>query len=176
MSRTVYYVAASLDGFIATPDHSLDWLLTRHIDEAGMLGPAAFVEGVGAIAMGAATYEWIRRHQDTWDYTVPTWVFTHRDLAGVDGAEIAFTSAPVADVHAAMVGVADGRDVWVMGGGELAGTFADEGLLDEVAVAYAPVTLGSGAPLLPRRLELRLTEAARNGEFACVRYDVVHPG
>ena len=47
------------------------------------------------------------------------------------------------------------------------------GLLDEVVVSIAPVTLGAGAPLLPRRVELEVLECARNGEFVCVRYDVV---
>jgi dihydrofolate reductase len=57
-----------------------------------------------------------------------------------------------------MVRAAAGRNVWIVGGGDLAGQFADAGLLDEVLVTIAPVTLGAGAPLLPRRLELRLEE------------------
>lgn len=173
MPRATYYVASSLDGFIATPDHSLDWLLSRQIDHHGPMGPANFIQGVGAIAMGAATYEWIRRHQDTWDYTVPTWVFTHRDLAGAAGADIRFTQGDVNAVHPDLIAAAGSRDVWVMGGGELAGQFADAGLLDEVVIAYAPVTLGAGAPLLPRHVELRLAELLTNGEFACARYDVI---
>jgi dihydrofolate reductase len=66
--------------------------------------------------------------------------------------------------------------VWIVGGGDLAGQFAEAGLLDEVIVYIAPVTLGAGAPLLPRRIELRLEELARNGDFACARYSVVRPG
>lgn len=72
-----------------------------------------------------------------------------------------------------MVQPADGRNVWIVGGGDLAGQFADAGLLDEVIVTIAPVTLGGGAPLLPRRIELRLEEVARNGDFASARYAVV---
>lgn len=72
-----------------------------------------------------------------------------------------------------MVEVAGGRDVWVVGGGNLAAQFADHGLLDEVVVSIAPLTLGGGAPLLPRRIELQVQEVATNGEFACVRYAVV---
>ena len=71
-----------------------------------------------------------------------------------------------------MVAAADGKNVWIVGGGDLAGQFADAGLLDEVLVTIAPVTLGAGAPLLPRRLELRLEEVGRNGDFACVTYSV----
>jgi dihydrofolate reductase len=76
-------------------------------------------------------------------------------------------------VHAAMVEAASGKNVWVCGGGDLAGQFHDHGLLDELWVQYAPVTLGDGAPLLPRRVELELLEVDRNRDFACVRYAVV---
>jgi dihydrofolate reductase len=74
-----------------------------------------------------------------------------------------------------MVEAAGDRNVWIVGGGDLAGQFADAGLLDEVIVSIAPVTLGAGAPLLPRRLELRLDELDRNGDFACARFSVVPP-
>ncbi len=76
-------------------------------------------------------------------------------------------------MHAELIAAAGDRDVWVIGGGDLAGQFADLGLLDEVVVSIAPCTVGAGAPLLPRRLELVRTEWAVNGEFVCVRYDVV---
>ena len=66
-----------------------------------------------------------------------------------------------------MVGAAGDLNVWIVGGGDLAVQFADAGLLDEVIVSIAPVTLGGGAPLLPRRIELRLDELGRNGDFAC---------
>ncbi len=76
-------------------------------------------------------------------------------------------------MHDQMVAAAAGLTRWLVGGGELAGQFADRGLLDEVWVQYAPVMLGAGAPLLPRRLELRLDELAANGELACARYAVL---
>jgi dihydrofolate reductase len=72
-----------------------------------------------------------------------------------------------------MVDAAGGRNVWIVGGGDLVGQFADVGLLDEVIVSIAPVTLGAGAPLLPRRIELRLDEMGRNGDFVAAKYSVV---
>ena len=63
----------------------------------------------------------------------------------------------------------------MVGGGDLAAQVADAGLLDEVCVSIAPVTLGAGRPLFPRPFDLRLVELARNGAFACARYDVVGP-
>ena len=135
------------------------------------------------MAMGATTYEWVVDHEFRqkdpaewkWPYEIPCRVFTHRQLTVVPGADVEFTSADVAAVHAELVEAAGGRNVWIVGGGDLAGQFADAGLLDEVIVYVAPVTLGAGAPLLPRRIELRLDELARNGDFACARYSVVRP-
>jgi RibD domain-containing protein len=69
----------------------------------------------------------------------------------------------------------DNSLVWIVGGGDLAGQFADVGLLDEVIVSIAPVTLGAGAPLLPRRIELRLDALGRNGDFISARFSVVRP-
>lgn len=171
---THYYTATSLDGFIATPEHSLDWLLAQDIDLDGPMAYPAFVEGIGALAMGASTYEWVMRHEEgRWSYRQPTWVFTHRALALPAGAEVRLTSDDVREVHAAMTAAAGDRDLWIVGGGDLAGQFADAGLLDEVWLQYAPVTLGAGAPVLPRRLDLELMGVERNRAFVCGRYRVI---
>ena len=181
MSLTQYYTATTLDGFIADPDNSLEWLFKRERDPDGLLNYGAFIAGVGAMAMGSTSYEWILDHEfaDTdpadwkWPYDIPCWVFTHRRLPIVPEARIEFTSADVAIVHQEMLQAAGARNVWIVGGGDLAGQFADAGLLDEVIVQIAPVTLGEGAPLLPRRIELRLDDLGRNGDFACARLSVV---
>ena len=178
MSRTVYYTATTLDGFLADEHDSLDWLLSQPIDEDGPFNYTEFIGGVGALAMGATTYEWVLEHSvdrgEAWGYEQPTWVFTHRDLRVVADS-VTLTSEPVAEVHAAMRAAAGDRDLWVVGGGDLAGQFADAGLLDEVVVSIAPVVLGAGRPLLPRRYDLELLELDRNRAFACARYRVVGP-
>jgi dihydrofolate reductase len=185
VSLTQYYTATTLDGFIADPDNSLDWLFTRAREEDGPLNYGDFIAEVGALAMGSTTYEWILDHEFAgkdpaewkWPYDIPCWVFTHRDLPVVSDARITFTSGDIGSVHEEMVGAADGRNVWIVGGGDLVGQFADEGLLDEVIVSIAPVTLGAGAPLLPRRIELGLEELGRNGDFVAARFAVVRrPG
>jgi dihydrofolate reductase len=155
--KTQYYTATSLDGFIATEDDSLDWLFP--LGELGETGYPAFIAQVGALAMGASTYEWMLRHADrvvadtgsAWPYTQPTWVFTHRRLPRVPGAEIHFVQGDVRPVHAAMAAAAGTRHRWVVGGGDLAGQFHDAGLLDEAILQVASVTLGRGKPLFPRR-------------------------
>jgi dihydrofolate reductase len=181
---TQYYTATTLDGFIADPDNSLEWLFSRERDEHGPMNYGEFIADVGAMAMGSTTYEWILdyefrgkdRAEWKWPYDIPCWVFTHRELTLVPDAPVELTSGDVADVHEEMVRAAGDRNVWIVGGGDLAGQFAEVGLLDEVIVSIAPVTLGSGAPLLTRRVELRLEDLERNGDFACARFSVVRPG
>jgi dihydrofolate reductase len=181
VSLTQYYTATSLDGFIADPDHSLGWLFSRKQDRGGLLNYDEFIAKVGALAMGSTTYEWILDHEFAdkdpeewkWPYGFPGWVFSHRQLPVVPDAPIEFTSGDVVPVHEALVKAAGGRNVWIVGGGDLAGQFAEAGLLDEVIVYIAPVTLGAGAPLLPHRIELDLVELGRNGDFACAKYAVV---
>jgi dihydrofolate reductase len=183
VSLTQYYTATTLDGFIADPDNSLGWLFIRQREPDGPLNYGEFIAGVGAMAMGSTTYQWILDHdfkgkdpaEAKWPYDVPCWVFTHRQLQVVPDSGVEFTSADVATVHEAMVSAAGDRNVWIVGGGDLAGQFANAGLLDEVIVMIAPVTLGAGAPLLPHRIELHLEELGRNGDFACARFSVVRP-
>jgi dihydrofolate reductase len=183
--KTQYYTAASLDGFIATLDDSLDWLFP--LGDVNDTSYPRFIEDVGALAMGSSTYEWMLRHlvkpdsekPSLWPYRQPTWVFSSRRLPGVPGADIRFVAGDVRPVHADMRAAANGRNVWLVGGGELVGQFHDAGLLDEVIVQVGSVTLGSGKPLLPRRISsppLRLVSVQQFGPgFAELRYDVPRP-
>ena len=182
MTKTQYYTATSIDGFIADADNSLDWLFeaSSNGDKDDRFG--RFFADVGAFAMGATTYEWVLEHDRLLDDPgkwreyygdIPCWVFTHRDLPTIPGASLSFVQGDVAPVHQRMVAAAAGGNVWLVGGGELVGQFADCSLLDEVLVGIAPVTLAGGAPLLPRRLtaaDLELVDVARDKQFARLSY------
>lgn len=156
--KTQYFAAASLDGFIATEDDSLDWLFP--LGELNASSYPAFIAGIGALAMGSCTYEWMVRHADkvaestgaAWPYSQPAWVFTTRVLPHVNGADVRFVSGKVREIHACMAAAACGKNIWIVGGGDLAGQFHDAGLLDELIVQIGSVTLGKGKPLFPRRL------------------------
>ena len=181
--KTVYYTASSLDGFIATVDDSLEWLFP--LGELEATSYPAFIRDVGALAMGSATYEWMLRHMinpeakraEPWPYSQPAWVFTSRVLPAVPGADIRFVRGDVRPVHERMVAAAAGKNVWIVGGGELAGRFHDAGLLDELFVQVGSVTLGAGKPLLPRAITsppLRLMSVRAVGTgFAELHYEVL---
>jgi dihydrofolate reductase len=178
MTRMVFNTATTLDGYLADENDSLEWLFVQDHDDSGPFGFEEFMRGVGAIVMGATTYEWLLDHLgrtgEAWSYEQPTWVFTHRELP-LAADNVRLTSAPVKEVYDEMVAAAEGKELWVVGGGGLAADFATEGLLDEVVVSIAPVTLGAGRPLFPRPFDLKLVEFARNGAFLCARYEVVAP-
>ena len=107
LGLTQYYTATTLDGFIADEQDSLDWLFTRARDEDGPLAYERFYEGVGAVAMGSTTYEWILDHSSEWPYAnVPSWVFSSREQRPVEGADIRFVRGDVAPVHAEMTAAA----------------------------------------------------------------------
>src|SRR3954447_12957597 len=115
--KTQYYTASSLDGFIAGPNDSLDWLFPLgNIEETSY---PTFILGVGAIAMGSATYEWMLRHvvgseakqRQPWPYQQPTWVFSSRALPPVAGADIRWARGDVRPIHADMTRAASGKNI-----------------------------------------------------------------
>jgi dihydrofolate reductase len=182
MAKTQYYTAASIDGYTADENNSLDWLFDV---DGGAENPfGGFFAGVGAFAMGANTYEWVLSNDNVlaqpqnWHDLygdAPCWVFGNRAVPLVPDANIFMVSGDVQRVHEAMLVAAKGKNVWLVGGGDLVGQFVDRGLLDEIILGIAPVLLGSGTPLLPRHLsarELILTGTAQVGRFAYLTYAV----
>lgn len=180
-ARTQYYTAATLDGFIADPQHSLDWLF--QFGDSATDDYPEFIANVGALAMGSSTYEWVLDHLNStggqaqaWPYEQPAWVFTSRTLPSIAGADIRFARGNVAEYHDEMLRAAEGKNVWIVGGGDLAGQFYDAGRLDELIVTIASVTLGAGKPLLPRAIvtpPLRLVATRAFGSaFVQLRYEI----
>lgn len=184
VSSTQYYVAQTLDGYIADSDGGLDWLL-RYDGESRIDASEAtdgaydrFFAEVGALAMGSATYEFILAESpERWPYEgTPSWVFSSRELPVPEGAAVRFARGAVRPVHEEMRAAAGERNVWIVGWGHLAMQFTDEDPLDELHLTVVPVVLGEGLPTFPRRLRRRLRLAGmrpfRNGMVE-LRYDVV---
>jgi dihydrofolate reductase len=172
LSRSQYYVASSLDGYIAESDDTLEWLLKYEGSFEGEgVEPVAggyerYYEGVGALVMGSRTYEFILgelAEGGDWPYKgKAAWVLSSRDLPEPEGedVDVRITGANVSELYDEMIAAAGERDLWVVGGGNVASQFADEGLLDEVLVTVVPVVLGDGRPLFDCRLPggaMRLT-------------------
>lgn len=180
MGKTQYYCAATLDGFIADPDDGIEWLMgyegsfegedteASPMSEGGSY--ETFYEDVGALVSGSTTYEFVIGHIDDpsgWPYRgKPYWVLSSRDLEvpEAEGMDVRVTRpSSIADLHAEMTEAAGGRNIWVVGGGNVASQFADAGLLDELLLTVVPVVLGEGKPLFDRAIPggpLQLTSTA----------------
>lgn len=183
--KTQYFTATSLAGYIATEDDSIEWLFP--LGDINDTGYSTFIANVGALAMGSSTYEWMLRHAEKvskevgfpWPYTQPTWVFTHRNLPLITGADVRLTRSDVRPVHAEVLAAAAGKNVWIVGGGDLAGQFYDAGLLDEAFIQVGSVTLGRGKPLFPRRVTSppwKLLSVRQVGAgFAELHYELPRP-
>lgn len=192
MTKSQYYCAASLDGYIAETDDTLAWLLNYEGSfegdgaERGPMGEGGayehFYEGVGALISGATTYEFVLDHLDEdseWPYMgKPCWVLSSRDLPAPKGedVDVRIVNAKVADLCDQLIAAAGERNLWIVGGGNVASQFADEGLLDEVLVTVVPVVLGAGKPLFDRRLpggamQLMGTRAFHSGMVE-LRYEI----
>lgn len=178
MTQFRYFVAASADGYIADENDRLDWLT----DFEGFAGQGesyeAFRAEIGAIVMGADTYSWLLNELgDQWPYEgLPVWVFTHRELAAYPGADLTFVRGDVTEWAPDVARSANGKDVWVLGGGSVAGQFVDEGLLDEIILYTMPVLLGGGRPLFAMRGRASLTPTLGRdypGGIREVRYTVL---
>lgn len=182
MTRTIYRTATSLTGHIADEAHSLGWLFA--VDHEGVDDHEAFLATVGVIVEGSSTYEWVLRETnmltepEKWQRfygSRPTFLFTSRELPKPEGADVRFRHGRVADHLSEILAAAQDKDVWVVGGGDLAGQFLDAGALDEIALTVAPVALTGGAPLLPRRVEsdrLTLRTVRQQGQFVHIVYTV----
>jgi dihydrofolate reductase len=175
MARTLYYTAMSVDGFIADADGSLDWLrAVPHSEDDDSW--EEFIAGIGVLVMGATTYADAYTDNDLavrpeqwreWYGDRPPWVFTHRGLTPVAGADIRFVEGDVRAAHSDIAAAAGDRNVWLVGGGDLVGQYLDAGLLDEVVLSVVPAFLAGGTPVLPRRLtseRLELREVRRVGQ------------
>lgn len=147
MARIVGYIATSLDGFIADPQESLDWLTGPSDYELGEHHYDLFIKRIRTVVMGRSTYDWLIRSGAPWPYGEQrAIVVTSRPLPN--------PPAPIetrTDVEALIVelrALTDG-DVWMCGGGKLQMAFLERGALDEIEIYIASAMLGGGYPLFP---------------------------
>jgi dihydrofolate reductase len=142
--EVVYYVACSLDGYIATADGGVEWLAPFH-GQGDDYGYAEFYSSVESLLMGSGTYEFALT-QDPWPSPdKPSWVFTQRELP-VAHPNVTLASDDPGQVVESLKARGLER-AWLMGGGELAASFRTRGLISRYMIFVVPVLLGAGIPL-----------------------------
>lgn len=182
MPRVVYHTATTLNGYIATLDNSLEWLF--QVGSPDELDFEGFLAGIDVVVLGSTTYDWLLTHErlieepEKWTAIYgdrPAFVFTSRDLAIPEGSGVRLITGPVEKHLGEILAAAGDGDVWVVGGGDLAGQFLDAGALDEIQATLTPVALPDGAPLLPRDIRsdrLELVSAEKFGQFAHLTFRI----
>lgn len=171
--KLVLFIASSLDGYIATEDHKLDWLFA--VEGEGDNGYSRFYDTVDTIVLGRITYDWIMK-QEQGDFPYKgkeCYVFSRQERPNTECVKF---------VHENLVSFTNdlkrkqGRNIWLVGGSELLSAFIHERLVDEVIVTIAPVLIGSGIPLFPNndfQTQLTLRYITRFGQFVELRYEVM---
>jgi dihydrofolate reductase len=140
----ILYIATSIDGYIARPDGSVDWLSLAD-NEQEDYGYADFYQSVDALVMGSNTYQQILDAGD-WPYPdKPSYVMSDKTLPRADD-DVRLISGSVYVAEDLFVEEKYER-VWLVGGGKLASAFQHARLIDEYIISIIPVILGDGIPL-----------------------------
>jgi len=166
----VLFIASSLDGYIATLDESLDWLFK--IEGEGDNGFAEFYKTVDTVLMGKRTYDWVIK-QDLKEFPYKNkecYVFTRSAIE--DTKNVKFVNDDVTDFVNTLKGE-KGKNIWIVGGGELLHSFVEENLVDEFIITVAPTIIGKGIPLFrggDYQLELSLMGIRNFNQFVELHY------
>jgi dihydrofolate reductase len=158
--QVVVHIAASADGFIAGPDGDLEWLTSRPPTD-GFYGMNAFMKSIDTKVLGRRTYDASRRLGAKFDRKGGTTVFSRQPPPSDVPDGVDFVSGSTAD-FVGRLRAKRGKDIWLMGGGDLIASFLDEQAIDQFVISVVPVFIGEGIPLIahrPRHVRLHLKEA-----------------
>lgn len=170
--KLVLFIATSLDGYIATENDSLEWLFK--VEGEGDNGYSDFYDTVDTVIMGRRTYDWLLEQQlESFPYEGKECYVFSRTLSE-DNEYVKFFSGDLDDFTKQLKDK-EGKNIWVMGGGDLIHSFINEKLVDELIITVSPVLIGNGIPLFKEfdfELELTLKSINRFNQFAELRYEV----
>ena len=174
--KVIVHIATSADGYIARPDGGLEWLTSRPAP-AGFYGMRDFVRSIDTKLLGRKTYEASLRLGAKFDAKDRRIVFTRRIPPADAPPGVEFVRGAIGP-FVSRLREQPGKDIWLMGGGELIASFLDEGAIDEFVISVAPVFIGDGIPLIARRhrhvpLRLHSVERFEDG-LVQLRYGIQH--
>ena len=147
--KVIVHIAASADGYIARPDGDLEWLTSRPAPK-GFYGMEAFMKTVDTMVIGRKTYEESLKLGGTFDSTSRTFVFSRQKPPAKIPKGVEFVNEAIGP-FISRLREQPGKDIWLMGGGELIASCLDEKVIDEFVVSVVPVFIGDGIPLIARR-------------------------
>lgn len=172
--KVIVNIATSADGYIARSDGNLDWL-TRRPAPKGFYGLPKFARSVGAKILGRKTFDLSVGMGATFRAEDVHYVFSRRPRPAAVPRGVQFVKEPIRAFVERLRKQA-GKNVWMMGGGEIIGSFLDEGAIDEFIISVVPTFIGEGIPLIAprhREVQLRLRSSKRFADGVVqLHYDV----
>ena len=147
--NVIVHIATSADGYIARPDGDLEWLTSRPAPK-GFYGMGAFMRTVDTMLLGRKTYEVSLRMGATFDSRSRHVVFSRQPPPADTPPGVEFVHEAIGS-FVSRLRERPGKDIWLMGGGELIASFLDEQAIDEFVISVVPVFIGDGIPLIARR-------------------------
>jgi len=149
MRKVIVHIATSADGYIARTDGDLEWLTSRPAPK-GFYGMNAFMKSIDTMLMGRKTYDVSLRMGAKFDTTSQTIVFSRQAPPTEIPPGVEFANGAIGP-FAKRLREKPGKDIWLMGGGELIASFLDDQAIDEFVVSVVPIFIGDGIPLIARR-------------------------
>lgn len=151
MRRIILYIATSIDGYIATPDGGIEWLEEIPNPNKTDHGYNALLDSIDTVLMGGRTYHEIIGFGVEWPYkSKRTYVVSRRNSNVTPKEDVNFITEDILEAIAGLQNQ-DGKDIWLVGGGELATILLNANLIDEMRLCIAPIILGQGIPLFPNQ-------------------------
>lgn len=147
--NVIVHIATSADGYIARRDGDVDWLTSRPKPK-GFYGLGAFAQSIDTKLIGRKTYEWSRRLGASFDGKTRTIVFSRQPPPADAPKGVEFVSGAIGP-FVSRLREQPGKDIWLMGGGDLIASFLDERAIDELVITVTPVIIGEGIPLIGGR-------------------------
>ncbi|XZF77598.1 dihydrofolate reductase family protein [Bacillus sp. AL-1R] len=167
--KIILYIGTSIDGYIANNDGSLEWLETTEVE--GDSGYHTLLERIDTVVMGKTTYDVVRGFDMEYPYrTYKNYVFS-KSSSGSD--EYATFINRDIKTFIQELKSQTGKDIWLIGGGNLAREFFKENLIDEFQLAIAPIVLGKGISLYTGddiTQKYTLTKVEKLGQLAMLHY------
>ncbi|WP_243292151.1 dihydrofolate reductase family protein [Bacillus sp. FJAT-47783] len=172
MRKIILFIAQSLDGYIATKEDSLDWLF--NVEGEGDNGYSEFIDTVDTILIGKRTYDWIMKHENgKFPYrNKECYVFSRSAIQ--DTEHVKFVNGDIIRFTKSLKD-AEGKNIWIVGGGDLLHTFLKEKLVDELILTVAPKIIGEGIPLFKAgdyQLDLSLKGTRTFNQFVELHYAI----
>ena len=153
--RVIVHIATSADGYIARSDGDLEWLTSRPAPE-GFYGMNAFMKSIDTKVLGRKTYEVSLRMGARFDGRNRSIVFSRQSPPADAPPGVEFANEPIAP-FVSRLREEPGKDIRLMGGGEIIASFLDEDAIDEFVISVVPVFIGDGIPLIaPRHRHVHL--------------------